>query len=66
MTDESIEGSIMGKRIVVYQRVPLLLSARFTAAGGALIARFDTNNTATSGLRHLSPRRRHWSRPSMT
>ena len=37
-----------------HQRVPLLLGAGFTAAGGALMAGFGTDNTATSGLRHLS------------
>jgi hypothetical protein len=46
----------MGKKIVVIviSVLLLLLGAGFTAAGGALMALFGSDNTATSGQQHLS------------
>ena len=48
MTDESMEVDHgQEDRRHRHQRAPLLLGAGFTAAGGGLMARFDTDNTAT-------------------
>ena len=46
----------MGKKIVVIviSVLLLLLGAGFAAAGGALMALFGSDNTATSGQQHLS------------